>query len=190
MKILKYLDINHINKNFDKNSNFFSSIPIIANNRYFLGDAGREHYRLLSFVSSLFNNISIFDIGTHSGWSSFALSSNQSNKIVSYDIDNSMLNKEDFVHIKNIEFNLGLAHLDNRLLSSDIILLDVAHDGIYEKTVLDFLVEKNYKGLLLIDDIHLNPEMLEFWNSIEMEKIDISSFGHISGTGLVDFINE
>jgi predicted O-methyltransferase YrrM len=190
MQILKHLNTEDIDINFNTNSKFFLSIPSIANNSYFSDRAGNEHYRLLSFVSNLFDNISIFDVGTHCGWSSFALASNQKNRIVSYDVDNSMLKKEIFSHIKNIEFKLGLAHLDSRLLLSDIILLDVAHDGVYEKIFLDFLIQNNYKGVLLVDDIYLNNEMLEFWASIKFNKTDISKFGHISGTGFVDFSNE
>jgi hypothetical protein len=33
----------------------------------------------------------------------------------------------------------------------------------------------------------MTPEMFEWWNSIEQDKLDVSSIGHINGTGLVFF---
>ncbi|WP_341884141.1 hypothetical protein [Synechococcus sp. UW140] len=38
---------------------------------------------------------------------------------------------------------------------------------------------------LLLDDIHLLP-MVECWRSISSPKLDLTSFGHWSGTGIVD----
>jgi hypothetical protein len=45
----------------------------------------------------------------------------------------------------------------------------------------------NFKGRLFLDDIHLNPAMKCFWNSISETKADITDIGHWSGSGLVDF---
>jgi hypothetical protein len=49
------------------------------------------------------------------------------------------------------------------------------------------LISINYKGYLLLDDIHLNFEMERFWGSITKEKYDITNIGHITGTGVVYF---
>jgi hypothetical protein len=58
------------------------------------------------------------------------------------------------------------------------------------------LKKNNYKGLLLLDDIHWSDEMIECWNKIDSTKYDITDIGHgdgsgpkgnISGTGLVTF---
>lgn len=43
----------------------------------------------------------------------------------------------------------------------------------------------NYKGLVVWDDIFLNQDMIDIWNSIPNdEKVDITKYGHFSGTGL------
>ena len=90
---------------------------------YFNLLAGKEHYRLLSYISTLYNNENIFDIGTYKGFSSIALGYNPTNKIVSYDI----LEDGDLWYIKhsnlsdNIEFILGDCVLDHRLLNSNFI---------------------------------------------------------------------
>ena len=39
----------------------------------------------------------------------------------------------------------------------------------------------------MLDDIKLNDEMRDFWSNIKEEKWDITSKGHWSGTGLVNF---
>ena len=52
---------------------------------YFLEAPGKEHYRLLSYISTLYNGVTILDIGTYKGCSALALSFNPSNKVVSFD---------------------------------------------------------------------------------------------------------
>ena len=66
-------------------------------------------------------------------------------------------------------------------------MLDTDHDGPFEYKSYNYLKEINWEGYLLLDDIHLNNVMREFWNHIDNEKHDITSIGHWSGTGLVIF---
>ena len=54
---------------------------------YFLDSQFKEHYRLLAYLSTLFNDQILFDVGTLKGYSALALSYNRANKIVSYDIE-------------------------------------------------------------------------------------------------------
>jgi hypothetical protein len=85
--------------------------------------------------------------------------------------------------------------------SIDIIMIDVdPHDGIKEREFVDFLYNKNWKGILVLDDIlpnwpviipGANPvAMNEWWMSIEEEKYDVSDIGHFSGTGIVNIGNK
>jgi hypothetical protein len=50
------------------------------------------------------------------------------------------------------------------------------------------LKPKNNK-ILIIDDIKF-INMIDLWINIESPKIDISSFGHWSGTGIVDISDQ
>jgi len=34
---------------------------------YFLGNAGKEHYKLIAYMSSMFENSNLLDIGTNRG---------------------------------------------------------------------------------------------------------------------------
>lgn len=147
-------------------------------------NSGREHYRLLQYLSSKIDNALIYDIGTNACRSAIALSTNRSNKVKSYDI--VQINPVNPI-IENVEWIIGDAIEDANLLKADVIFLDVSHDGAYENLLYDHLVKHNWKGLLILDDIHLNDAMRQFWNKITQSKIDLTYIGHWSGTGAVFF---
>jgi hypothetical protein len=87
-------------------------------------------------------------------------------------------------------------------MSTWLILLDTAH---LPKTVpveiefVQWLQAVGYRGLLLLDDIHLNREMRGWWADLKKDATtakapyciyDVTPVGHKSGTGLIDFSNE
>ena len=77
------------------------------------------------------------------------------------------------------------------LESAKIILLDIdPHDGVTEDYFYNRLLDFDFKGFLICDDIHINDGMMNFWNSIKKQKFDITDIGHWSGTGLVNFSDE
>ena len=56
------------------------------------------------------------------------------------------------------------------------------------RTMIQYLREKKWQGILLLDDIHKSGEMKSFWNTFDEEsKVDVTAVGHQSGTGLVEF---
>ena len=74
--------------------------------------------------------------------------------------------------------------------------MDTYHDGVFETQVFNYLLKNNYKGIIVLDDIHWSQEMIDFWKKIKIEKHDITFLGHegglgpmgnISGTGIIDF---
>ena len=69
-------------------------------------------------------------------------------------------------------------------------MLDVdPHDGIQERDFFKFFEEIGYVGLVVLDDIYINNNMKKFWNDIKQPKLDMTQYGHWSGTGLVQFGN-
>lgn len=153
---------------------------------YFLDTNFKEHYQLLAHLSTRFQDATFFDIGTLKGYSALALSYNNANRVISYDIaDFKELSLAE--QLSNIEYRIGNALDAPELLSSDMILLDTAHDGEFEAQVYAFLRQHRYRGLLLLDDIHLNDPMKQFWAGIDMPKHDLTDIGHWSGTGIVIF---
>lgn len=153
---------------------------------YFLDTQFKEHYRLLAHLSTLYSDHTLFDVGTLKGYSALALSYNNSNRVISYDIED-LKELNDAQSLTNIEYRIGNVLDDPRLLSAPVILLDTYHDGFFENEFYQFLRKNNYKGLLVLDDIHLNNPMREFWKRIEEPKEDLTDIGHWSGTGIVDF---
>jgi hypothetical protein len=153
---------------------------------YFLNREFKEHYQLLAFLSHRCSDATLFDIGTLKGYSALAMSHNPANQVVSYDIEDLKC-LHDHRKLTTIEYRIGNALEDPRLLHAPLILLDTYHDGIFEKQFYDHLKAGNYRGLLILDDIHLNEPMRHFWNIIDTQKEDITDIGHWSGTGLVDF---
>lgn len=147
-------------------------------------ESGKEHYRLLSYISTLYDNDILFDVGTNACRSAISLSYNKNNKIKSYDII-QVLEKNPIV--SNIEFILGDSTKDEQIQNSPFIFLDVDHDGVYENIFYTYLKNINWNGLLVLDDIYLNEEMKNFWNNISEQKYDLTNKGHWSGTGLVLF---
>jgi hypothetical protein len=174
---LDKLDLTH-------NDYMLSKMTSFATLYYF--PSGREHYRLLTYISKLFKNETIFDIGTCNGCSAIALSENQTTQVESYDVVNYM--DGDMIDRKNINFYLkDVLQEKEKLLNSRFIMLDTNHTGTFENKVYNTLKEINYKGFLFLDDIFINGDMKTFWNSIVEEKFNISHIGHSTGTGLVYF---
>ena len=154
---------------------------------YFMSKSGQEHYRLLAHISQNDDLVDILDVGTLKGCSALAFSVNSKNKVRSFnvlnqlDLNNTPLNAEFIID------NVLNGNYNSVILGSKYIMLDTYHDGTFEKEFYDHLVSINYKGYLLLDDIHLNFEMERFWGSITKEKYDITNIGHSTGTGVVYF---
>jgi hypothetical protein len=155
--------------------------------------SGVQEYRLYSYLTTFFNNITILDIGTFDGRSAIALSYNETNKVISYDITNRIIPNHKIYTKKNIEFKLKnvLDDLTEDFIQNvKIVMIDIDHFEIIEKQIIDRLFELNFSGIILVDDIiHPFPKEFEcmqrLWNNINHKKYDITKYGHMSGTGIV-----
>ena len=155
-------------------------------------------------------NKKILELGTHKGQSEVCLTySNQfghNNILNTYDICDLVFSqcREWFnkynvnLHIKNLFDNQIREDEKDYILSHDVIFIDIdPHEGVLELDMYNWLKNNNYKGIIIFDDIYLGKghfgstvdfSMSEFWLKVDNEyKIDISKFGHHSGTGLVCF---
>jgi predicted O-methyltransferase YrrM len=164
-----------------------------THSQYFTDVAGKEHYRLLAYLSDAIYEYSkkpFIDIGTYLGYSALALSKHPSSTIITYDIIDCIPDiGYTMKSVDRIEHRITdcLNEMDT-LLNSDLICLDVdPHDGIQEREIFNALKDAGYKGLLIVDDIFINKGMTSFWNNVDLLKYDVSKYGHFSGTGLVVF---
>ena len=161
-----------------------------------------EHYRMLVGIINTENFKNFIEIGTGSGIASKAILNKTNADINTFDI---IPWKEDDSHLTKVEFNNkrltqiieDLSNPDSfkkylELISnSDLILLDADKSGIFEDSLLTKIstisFETKYR-LLFIDDIRYFS-MYKIWKKIHNPKIDLTSFGHWSGSGLVDISN-
>ena len=182
-----------------------SSLEISANpelpDSSFLNIFPGEHYLLLAGLVSCIKPSKCVDIGTYTGMSAKTMVdfSPQDCKIHTFDV----LPWESFrTHLNQEQFDSGkvvqcLADLSQKSVFSqyshlldeaDIIFCDAPKDDIFEKQFLDNLSQFQFRKkrrYLLLDDIKF-INMFSVWRSIKSPKLDLTSFGHWSGTGIVD----
>ena len=145
----------------------------------------------------------VIEIGTAKGLSALTMKKflPDDGKIVTFDIINwnnypggTSLNNNDFDDGRLIQFTDDLSHSTSfskhieLLKEADFIFMDAAKDGSQEQRFIDNLktIKFNNPPIVLFDDIRL-WNMLKIWREITMPKLDITSFGHWSGTGIVDW---
>lgn len=149
---------------------------------------GKQPYHLYAYISTLFENTNILDIGTEWGNSALALSYNKKNTIISYDIEDHGIDKiiKDNIIFKTMDFMSD--KIDWKNIS--VILIDVdPHDSIQERKMLKFLEDIEWKGLLILDDIGpMFPHMNIWFHTIKHEKYILDpQIAHYSGTGIINF---
>lgn len=158
-----------------------------------------EHYKLLAgFIQVLKPKLTI-EIGTATGLSALAMASflPAEGRLITYDIipwqnlPNTILRQEDLTNITPVMGDLSdppfFAQESAQLRHAELIFIDASHDGLLEKKLLDLLATLPFDRppFLLFDDIRL-WSMLKMWREIPYPKLDLTSFGHWSGTGLVN----
>ena len=161
------------------------------NSDYFAADAGKEHYKLLAYLSTVMQEKSYIDIGTYYGFSAIALSANENAKVITYDVCDWIPDDKEFSAKNKSNVTCKIMNCINdmtEIVKTNLVVLDIdPHDGDEEVRILDALRKNGYKGLVLLDDIFLNEDMKAFWNAIPEKKYDVTKFGHWSGTGIVVF---
>lgn len=161
-----------------------------------------EHYRLLSALVQELQPKLVLDVGTYTGLSALSMlpALPQGGRIVTVDvtpwqrIPGTHLRDADFSDgkLSQIVCDLGEAKTaamhGDLIRNADLVFIDAPKDGVFERSFLSNLAAIGLRqgALLVFDDIRL-WNMLEIWREIEHPKLDITSFGHFCGTGLVDW---
>jgi len=160
-----------------------------------------EHYKLLAAMVALLAPRLVIEIGTAEGLSALTLKKylQADGQLVTFDLipwreyPGSVLVPEDFAdgRLKQRIGDLadpGVFQQHAELLTAaDLLFVDAPKDGRFEPTFL-----KNLGGLLrsaplvVLDDIRV-WNMLSTWRAITKPKIGLTSFGHWSGTGLIEW---
>lgn len=160
-----------------------------------------EHYRLLAAIVLEMKPHIIIEIGTATRASCLSMKKYlpQGGKIITYDIipwdkyPGSGLKCTDF----DSQLEQRVIDLTNKeeaflefdvLKTADLIFVDAAKDGQMEQNLCDLFDSiPFYKNpIVIFDDIKFT-NMINIWRNIQHSKLDLTSFGHWSGTGLVDW---
>ena len=164
-----------------------------------------QHYRLLAALTEVLQPRCVVEIGTGGGLSTLAFTHHlpPEGQVVTFDLipwpqhPDSVLTTEDFADHRLRQYTDDLCdpiafQRHHALLSrADLIFLDAAKDGVTEPTLLANLQQVPFlkPPLLVLDDIRVWT-MLKVWREIPYPKLDLTSFGSWTGTGLVEFGNE
>ena len=175
------------------------SVRIKKGNPDYISIYPGEHYKLLASIIKKLQPASVVELGTHLGYSSLCMKKYMpmGGVIATFDIipwnhfDDTILNKEDFEqglvqYTDDLTNPLMVEKHKSLLEGADIIFIDALKDGVQEYKFLENFsrIEFRKKCLFIFDDIRL-WNMLDIWYNLDKPKLDITSFGHWSGTGLV-----
>lgn len=160
-----------------------------------------EHYQLLAAVVQLLQPKLVVELGTHLGYSSLCMKEflPADGKLVTFDVipwnqfSSTILKATDFDNrmeqcIDDVTDAAVFEKYRSLFESADIIFMDALKDGVQEYQFLANFAKVNFakKCLFIFDDIRL-WNMLDIWHSMEKPKLDLTSFGHWSGTGFVEW---
>lgn len=173
---------------------------VMKESGYYFNTWPGEHYRLLTSLAMARGAETIVEIGTFHGASALAFKEGvalDSGRVVTFDIvpwnnfEQTLLRKQDFDDkltqiVGDLQDPIFFNQHRDLFEKADLIFMDAAKDGIMERIFVNSFSQLNYKKspVLIIDDIHL-WNMLDIWEEIMMPKLDITCFGHYTGTGLV-----
>lgn len=156
-----------------------------------------EHYRLLAGLASVTRPGRIVEVGTATGAGTLALlEGSPAAHVITYDLrpwqsfPGTVLRPED-VESGRVEQRIGnllepgyFREQEPALRAADLIFVDAPKDRVFEPAVLPKIASLMQQGtLLVLDDIRLLP-MVTLWEALRLRKLDLTSFGHWSGTGI------
>lgn len=158
-----------------------------------------EHYRLLAGLVDVLRPRLVIEIGTFQGQGSLALLDRLpgGSRVVTFDviaweeITDCALSAGDFADGRLTQVIADLSHPEefarhaDLLAEADLVFMDAPKDGVFEPAFLELALPlwKGSRRVLVIDDIRLMP-MVQLWRDLPLAKLDVTSFGHWSGTGL------
>ena len=160
-----------------------------------------EHYKLLAgFIKTLQPKL-VVEIGTATGLSALCMKRflPKGARLVTFDVvpwhkvPRTVLTSKDFESGLLTQFveDLGDPYVVRKhtamLQDATLIFIDATHDGVLEAKLLATLqaIPFRQKAYAILDDIRVWT-MLKMWREVRLPKLDLTSFGHWSGTGLVE----
>jgi predicted O-methyltransferase YrrM len=161
-----------------------------------------EHYKLLAGLIVVLKPKRVIEIGTLAGWSALSIKGNLplGSELITIDIipwteiKDTALIPSDFEDgglrqvIGDLSDPAFFASFAETLSGCDLLFVDAPKNVTFETTLLQQLstIRLPDKALVIFDDIR-NWNMLKIWRNISRAKLDLTSFGHWTGTGIIDW---
>ena len=161
-----------------------------------------EHYKLLAALVEDLRPMTVIEIGTYTGMGCLSLLNGlpEGGTVHTFDVvswrefEQTWLREDDFTDrglrqiIGDVSDPKVLAQHSELFERADFIFVDGPKDGDTEDRFLQNFASIRFqcKPLFVFDDIRV-INMLSTWRSIDRPKLDLTSFGHWAGTGLVDW---
>lgn len=156
-----------------------------------------EHYKLLPALARSWGAKTVVEVGTYRGASALALSTEPSIKrIVTFDLlpwsrfEPTYLTSTDVgdrIHQELGDLADPTVFTQHAALinSAEMLFVDAPKDGVFEPRFVELLLKQSpsVDQLIVFDDIRVLT-MIELWRDLQLDKLDVTSFGHWSGTGL------
>lgn len=148
-------------------------------------------YKILSYLAKqLPKGSKVADLGTALGASALAFATNPDIEVLTIDsVERLPVNLRNVLSLPNVSFTSGDSlTLTDLYTNAKIVYVDLhPHDGIQEGRIYQFLASAGFKGIMILDDIHAFEGLSAFWSTIIKKKMDVTEYGHHSGTGIVVF---
>ena len=160
-----------------------------------------EHYHLLTALSMLLRPAIVWEFGTDTGMSAVALSEGDAlARVITVDlvpwrtISSTWFSEEDFdddriCQVVSDMASPALFEAGGECLTlAELIFVDGPKDGRTEPPFLELLgaVPFTRNPIVVFDDIRV-MNMVNVWRGIARPKMDFTSYGHFTGTGIVDW---
>ena len=161
-----------------------------------------ENYKLLAGFMRVLAPTRVVEVGTGGGSSTLAMQQGlpPDGRMVTFDIlgwrdwPGCLLREEDFqdgrLSQSTDDLTDPVVFAKHRALfeEAELIFFDAAKDGVMEQTFIDALLGVSCRRppIVVFDDIRL-WNMLRIWRRLPLPKLDLTSFGHWTGTGVVEW---
>jgi predicted O-methyltransferase YrrM len=161
-----------------------------------------EHYKLLAALMAVHKPKCVVEVGTFRGLGSLAIKGSlpPESELITLDIvpwnqiNDSALVQSDFEDgnmrqvIGDLSDPVFFRKFSPTLSGCELLFVDGPKNITFEQTLLEHLatIDLPKNALVLFDDTRL-WNMLKIWHDISRPKLDLTSFGHWSGTGIVDW---
>lgn len=170
------------------------ALPLAEDREWFCLWPG-EHYAFLDGLVRVLEPELALDIGTYHGASALVMARHVK-QVVTYDIVplDSIGNayQELTTDFRNVEQVIGDLSEESfyesqrdLITNAQLVLVDGPKDGGFEYEVVPRLIADMKEGsVLVLDDIRF-ANMVSLWTSLNKPRLDVGSFAHSSGTGVI-----